>query len=110
MLLHKIILHLNVLEHLQKSYTCTEMKDSPIILVPYDVKVSDTSDDIQDEQLDETVPFTISALTADIREQSSKLYILFRNQCFLTGELLKGNVVERYHMHYKSYKLYCHCR
>ena len=37
------------------------MKDSPIILVPYDVEVSDTSDDIQDEQLDEKFPFTITA-------------------------------------------------
>ena len=61
MLHSRIIVHLNVLEDCQKSYTCTEMKDSPIILVPYDVEVSDTSDDIQDEQLDEKFPFTITA-------------------------------------------------
>ena len=46
--------------------------DSPIILFPYDVKISDTSDDIQDEQLDEYVPVTIVAVDEDIREHSTK--------------------------------------
>ena len=74
---------------LQVAYTCAELKDSPIILVPYDVKISDTSDDIQDEQLDENVPVTIVAVNEDIREQSAKQLSRFNGQCFVTGELIK---------------------
>lgn len=86
----RIIVHARALEELQISYTCTEMKGSLIILIPYDVKVSDTSDDIQDEQIDEyvPVPVAITAETADIREHSSKQSSLLRNQCFDIGSAI----------------------
>ena len=80
---------LTVMRDLQVSYTCTNVKNSPIILIPADVKVSEITDDIQDEQIDEYVPVSLAAVPAGIRQRSRKEESRFISQCFVTSEICR---------------------
>ena len=62
---------------------------NPIVLIPADVKVCETSDDIQDEQADEYVPISHAAVPAGVRQRSLKQESRFISQCYLTSELYR---------------------
>ena len=85
----RIELHLRVMQDLQISYTCVNAENSPIILIPSDVKVCEISDDIQDEQIDEYVPVTLAAVPVGDRQRSLKQESRFISQRFLTSELIR---------------------
>ena len=90
----RIIVYQKAFEELQISCTCSDPSESPIVLIPFDVKVCDTSEDIQDEISDQYVSVTVASVPPSIQEYSKNQLSRFTTQRFLTGELLK-KIIER---------------
>ena len=90
----RIGLHLVIMKDLQVSSTCIDKENSPIGLIPSDVRLSDNSDNIQDEMSGEYVPASLLAVPNEVQQRSLKQESRFILQCFLTRELF-GHLVER---------------
>ena len=80
----RINLHQKAFEELQISYTCSDPSESPMVLTPFDVKVCDTSEDIQDEISDRYVSVTVASVPPAIQEHSKNQSSRFTSQRFLT--------------------------
>ena len=80
----RINLHQKAFEELQISYTCSDPSESPIVLIPFNVKVCDTSENIQDDIGDQYVSVTVASVPSAIQEHPKYQLARFTSQRFLT--------------------------